>query len=113
LWWEREKWSKLLISSSGSVLFVCLVGWLFFLFFFFFCFLFFVFQDRVSLYSPGCPGTHSIDQAVLCLPNAGIKGMRHHCPVGFVLDVETLSVPGKAMKLSQLEKGGLKLSRPG
>jgi hypothetical protein len=28
-------------------------------FLFIFCF---VFQDRVSLCSPGCPGTHSIDQ---------------------------------------------------
>jgi hypothetical protein len=26
---------------------------------------FFFFQDRVSLCSPGCPGTHSIDQAGL------------------------------------------------
>jgi hypothetical protein len=24
-----------------------------------------VFQDRVSLYSPGCPGTHFVDQASL------------------------------------------------
>jgi hypothetical protein len=30
-----------------------------------FCFLFFVFWDRVSLYSPGCPGTHFVDQAGL------------------------------------------------
>jgi hypothetical protein len=31
----------------------------------------FVFQDRVrvSLCSPGCPGTHSVDQAVLELRN--------------------------------------------
>jgi hypothetical protein len=28
-------------------------------------FLFFVFQDRVFLYSPGCPGTHSVDQVGL------------------------------------------------
>jgi hypothetical protein len=30
----------------------------------------FVFQDRVSLYRPGCPGTHFVDQAglELCLP---------------------------------------------
>jgi hypothetical protein len=28
---------------------------------------FFFFQDRVSLYSPGCPGTHSVDQAGLKL----------------------------------------------
>jgi hypothetical protein len=39
-----------------------------------------VFQDRVSLCSPGCPGTHSVDQAglelrstCLCLPSAEIK----------------------------------------
>ena len=37
-------------------LFVCLVGWL-------------VFRDRVSLCSPGCPGTHFIDQAGLELRN--------------------------------------------
>ena len=49
---------------------------------------FFFFQDRVSLYSSGCPGTHSVDQAGLelrnlpasaCLPSAGIKGVRHLC----------------------------------
>jgi hypothetical protein len=35
-----------------------------------FCLVFvFVFQDRVSLCSPGCPGTHSIDQAGLELRN--------------------------------------------
>jgi hypothetical protein len=38
--------------------------------FFFFGFLFcFVFRDRVSLCSPGCPGTHSVDQAGLELRN--------------------------------------------
>jgi hypothetical protein len=42
---------------------------------FLFCFLFsfvvvvVVFQDRVSLYSPGCPGTHFEDQAGLELRN--------------------------------------------
>jgi hypothetical protein len=42
-------------------------------------------RDRVSLYSPGYPGTHSVDQAGpelwnlhACLPSAGIKGMGHH-----------------------------------
>jgi hypothetical protein len=30
--------------------------------FFLFC-LFFVFRDKISLCSPGCPGTHSVDQA--------------------------------------------------
>jgi hypothetical protein len=29
-----------------------------------------VFRDRVSLYSPGCPGTHSVDQAGLKLRNS-------------------------------------------
>jgi hypothetical protein len=33
-----------------------------------FC-LYFVFWDRVSLYSPGCPGTHFVDQAGLELRN--------------------------------------------
>jgi hypothetical protein len=31
--------------------------------------LFFFFFDRVSLYSPGCPETHSVDQAGLELRN--------------------------------------------
>jgi hypothetical protein len=34
-----------------------------------FLFVCFVFQDRVSLCSPGCPGTHSVDQAGLELRN--------------------------------------------
>ena len=46
----------------------------------------FVFWDRVSLCSPGCPGTHFVDQAGLELRNppasasqsAGIKGVHHH-----------------------------------
>jgi hypothetical protein len=33
-----------------------------------FCFVLF-FRDRVSLYSPGCPGTHFVDQACLELRN--------------------------------------------
>ena len=33
-------------------------------------FFFFFSRDRVSLYSPGCPGTHSVDQAGLHLRNA-------------------------------------------
>jgi hypothetical protein len=32
---------------------------------FYFFIYFFVFRDRVSLYSPGCPGTHFVDQAGL------------------------------------------------
>jgi hypothetical protein len=32
-------------------------------------FFFLAFRDRVSLYSPGCPGTHFVDQAGLELRN--------------------------------------------
>ena len=35
-----------------------------------FLFLFLFFLDRVSLYSPGCPGTHFVDQAGLGLRNS-------------------------------------------
>jgi hypothetical protein len=35
----------------------------------FFLFLFLFFRDRVSLYSPGCFGTHFVDQAGLELRN--------------------------------------------
>jgi len=43
----------------------------FFSFFFIYLFIyFFLFRDRVSLYSPGCPGTHSADQAGLELTNS-------------------------------------------
>jgi hypothetical protein len=41
----------------------CLVGWL-------------VFQDRVSLYSPGCPGIHFVDQAGLELRNPPASASR-------------------------------------
>jgi hypothetical protein len=40
---------------------------LFYIFGFLFACLFF--RDRVSLYSPGCPGTHFVDQAGLKLRN--------------------------------------------
>jgi hypothetical protein len=36
---------------------------------FFFFFFFLVFRDKVSLCSPGCPETHSVDQASLELRN--------------------------------------------
>jgi hypothetical protein len=42
----------------------------------FVCFLFFVFRDRVSLNSPGCPGTHFVDQAGLGLRNAPASASR-------------------------------------
>jgi hypothetical protein len=49
-------------------------GILFLFLFFVFCYLFF--QDRVSLYSPGCPGTHSVDQAGLELRNLPASASR-------------------------------------
>jgi hypothetical protein len=51
----------------------------FFFLFVFFLLLFlgcFVFRDRVSLYSPGCPGTHSVDQAGLELRNPPASASR-------------------------------------
>ena len=44
--------------------------------------------------SPGCSGTHSVDQAGLelrnspaCLPSAGIKGMCHHAQLAVFKEV--------------------------
>ena len=70
----------------------------FFLFLFLFCCCFLFFQDRVSLRSPGCPGSHSVDQDGLELRNplasasqsAGITGVRHHCLAMFLLISEIL-----------------------
>jgi hypothetical protein len=45
------------------------------LFLLFVC-LFVCFRDRVSLYSPGCPETHSVDQAVLELRNQPASASR-------------------------------------
>jgi hypothetical protein len=54
-----------------------LFGWGFFGCCFVFVFVFvFVFRDRVSLYSPGCPGTHSVDQAGLELRNPPASASR-------------------------------------
>jgi hypothetical protein len=52
------------MPSNLTFLYVCL-------FVFGFCLFvcLFVFQDRVSLYSSGCPGTHFVDQAGLELRN--------------------------------------------
>jgi hypothetical protein len=45
-----------------------------------FFFFFFFFRDRVSLYIPGCPGTHFVDQASLELRNppasASVLGLK-------------------------------------
>jgi hypothetical protein len=57
------------LSIHSSIPFKSLCFFLFCLFVWvFFVFLFFL-QDRVSLCSPGCPGTHSVDHAGLKLRN--------------------------------------------
>jgi hypothetical protein len=43
-----------------------------------FCFVLFCFRDRVSLCSPGCPGTHSVDQAGLELRNSPVLGLKEY-----------------------------------
>jgi hypothetical protein len=58
----KTRRSLLIVPSRFPVF---LFVWVFVLF----CFVLLVFQDRVSLYSPGCPGTHFVDQAGLELRN--------------------------------------------
>jgi hypothetical protein len=41
-----------------------------------FCFVLFCFFETVSLYSPGCPGTHFVDQADLELRNPPVCASR-------------------------------------
>ena len=53
---QTHPWMRVLYFNVFC-LFVCFV---------LFCF---VFRDRVSLCSPGCPGTHFVDQADLELKN--------------------------------------------
>jgi hypothetical protein len=60
-------------------------------------FFFFIFQDRVSLYSPGCPGTHFVDQAGLKLRNPPASASR-------VLGLKACTTtPGKNVFLSVYE----------
>ena len=60
-----------------------------------------VFQDRVSLYSPSCPGTHFVDQDSLELRNSPasasqVLGLKAPLPGSFCfkkLDRESLPTP--------------------
>jgi hypothetical protein len=61
-------------SSSNFLNALCLLIEMEFFFFFFLL----VFRDRVSLYSPGCPGTHSVDQAGLELRNPPASASQVH-----------------------------------
>jgi hypothetical protein len=67
----RSGSSCLWLHRSCSCVFVLLRFFLLLLFCCCCCFLLFVFvfRDRVSLCSPGCPGTHFVDQASLELRN--------------------------------------------
>jgi hypothetical protein len=56
-----------MLPEKEQSFFVVVVGFFFF---------FLVFRDRVSLYSPGCPGTHFVDQAGLELRNLPASASR-------------------------------------
>jgi hypothetical protein len=90
---------------------------------FFFFFLFFlVFRDRVSLYSPGCPGTHFVDQADLelrnppasasrvlglkaCVTMAGKKRHAHACEmIGLGGTLERRREPGVVVQKKKKKK---------
>ena len=57
-----------------AILYFYLFIYLFIYLFNFFCFL--AFRDRVSLHSPGCPGTHFVDQAGIELRNLPASASR-------------------------------------
>jgi hypothetical protein len=65
----------------------------------------FVFRDRVSLCSPGCPGTHSVDQAGLELRNPpapasqvlGLKACTITASLGFIYLVYFLKEPAPGL----------------
>ena len=54
-------------------LFIYFILFYFILFYFILFYFILVFRDRVSLYTPGCPGTQFADQAVLELWNPPIS----------------------------------------
>jgi hypothetical protein len=76
-----SRYYKVFFGGGGWGCFCSFLGFLFVRLFFGFGFVFWfglvwfglvwflVFRDKVSLYSPGCPGTHSVDQAGLKLRN--------------------------------------------
>jgi hypothetical protein len=67
--------SHLVVFLDSSPPYFFKLNFSFLFLFVFFCFLFF-FRDRVSLYSPGCPGTHFVDQAGLELRNPPTSASR-------------------------------------
>ena len=66
-----------------------------------FCF----FRDRVSLYSPGCPGTHFVDQAGLELRNLPAF-------VSQVLGLKACAtMPGSSLSFKDPEKGSVDVAQ--
>ena len=61
----------------------------------------FVFRDRVSLYSPGCPGTHFVDQAGLKLRNQPASASQ-------VLGLKVCATTARLRCLSHEGKGWMK-----
>jgi hypothetical protein len=49
---------------------------LFYFILFYFILFYFIFRPRVSLCSPGCPGTHAVDQAGQNLPASASQVLR-------------------------------------
>jgi hypothetical protein len=81
----------LFVWLVGFILFYFIFIFIFILFYFIlfyfilFYFILFYFRDRVSVYSPGCPGTHFVDQAGLDLRNlpasaSGMLGLKATMP---------------------------------
>jgi hypothetical protein len=74
-----------------------------------------VFQNRVSLYSPGCPETHSVDQAGLELRNPPASASRvlglKACTItpgflsGFPLAGEKVSVNSHSKHIARFLRG--------
>jgi hypothetical protein len=60
-----------------------------------------VFQDRVSLYSPGCPGTHFVDQVGLELRNLPASASR---VLGLTACATTARIFDKESKTMQWKK---------
>jgi hypothetical protein len=60
---SRSHSASHLLSLSHRVVVVVVVFFILFYFIFIFIYIFYflVFQDRVPLYSPGCPGIHFVD----------------------------------------------------
>jgi hypothetical protein len=78
MFWRQSKGEMRIFLGGSDNVYACLWCCLSFsslaLYSFFFFFL--VFRDRVSLYSPGCPGPHFLDQAGLELRNPPASASR-------------------------------------